>query len=242
MSGHSKWHSIKHKKAAVDAKRGKAFTKIIKEITVAARMGGGDVNANPRLRVAILKAKDINMPADNIDRAVKKGTGELEGVNYEEMVYEGYGPEGVAFIMDIMTDNKNRTAAEIRKILSKHGGNLGEPGSVAWQFEKRGVFLIDINAIDEDSLMEVVLDAGALDMENDGENYIVFSEVETFEEVKKAIEAKNIDIKSADVTRVPTNTITVSEKKSEKVLNLMEVLEDHDDVQNVVSNVEIVES
>jgi len=241
MSGHSKWHSIKHKKAAVDAKRGKIFTRLIKEISIAARLGGGDSDANPRLRTAILKAKESNMPNDNIERAIKKGTGELEGVNYEELVYEAFGPDGVAIIMDMMTDNRNRTAAEIRKLLSKHGGTLAESGAVAWNFEKKGIITIDANAYEEDKVMEIALEAGALDLEREDDALTVTTEVDTFEDVKEAIRAAGIKIDSDEISRIPTNTVKLSEARANKVINLLEILEDHDDVQNLAANFEVEE-
>jgi YebC/PmpR family DNA-binding regulatory protein len=192
MSGHSKWSTIKHKKGATDAKRGKIFTKLIKEITVAARMGGGDINANPRLRTAVLAAKAENMPKDNIERAIKKGTGELEGVNYEESTYEGYGPGGAAVIVESLTDNKNRAVAEIRHIFSKYGGNLGANGCVAWMFDKKGYLVVEKSVIDEDSLMETALEAGAEDVREDGDNFEVITEPDDFEAVKEAVDAAGI--------------------------------------------------
>ncbi|MDH5681609.1 MAG: YebC/PmpR family DNA-binding transcriptional regulator [Spirochaetota bacterium] len=242
MSGHSKWHSIKHKKAAADAKRGKVFTKIIREITVAAKIGGGDINANPRLRLIVQKAKEANMPADNIDRAIKKGTGELEGVSYEELLYEGYGPEGVAFIMDILTDNKNRTVAEIRKILSKHGGNLGESGSVGWMFEKKGVIMLSADKHSEDEIMEIAIDAGASDIATEDDMIVVYTSPEDFEAVKSVLLEKGKEIDSSEVSRIPNNTVPVSADKSEKAVQLMELLEDHDDVQTLATNMELEES
>ncbi len=236
MSGHSKWHSIRHKKAATDAKRGKVFTKIIKEITVAARIGGGDPNANPRLRLAVDKAREANMPNDNVDRAIKKGTGELEGVSYEEIVYEGYGPNGVALMFDIVTDNKNRTVAEIRKILSKAGGNLGESGCVSWMFEKKGIILIPKNSTTEDELMEVALDAGADDIQEVDDSFEVSTSVEDFESVKNVLTEKEFNIESSDILRIPTNTVKLDDDKAEKIIKLMEQLEEHDDVQNISAN------
>ncbi len=238
MSGHSKWHSIKHKKAAVDAKRGKIFTKLIREITVSAKLGGGDLEANPRLRLVVQKAKEANMPSDNIDRAIKKGTGELEGVTYEEITYEGYGPEGVAFIMDALTDNKNRTVAEIRKLLSKHGGNLGESGSVAWMFEKKGLIMANPGQLTEDALMEIVMDVGASDMELEDNMATIYTEIEDFEEIKKKLQEKNITIESSELSRIPKNTLKVSDEKAQKIINLMELLEDHDDIQNLATNLD----
>jgi len=239
MSGHSKWHSIKHKKARVDAKRGNVFTKIIKEITVAARIGGGNPDMNPRLRTAIAKAKGENMPQDNINRAIKKGTGELPGVSYEEYIYEGYGPAGVAVMVEVLTDNKNRTVSEIRFIFSKHNGNLGEAGCVGWMFEKKGVILIDRSQINEDQLMEIVLDAGADDINAEESEYEVTTLPEKFEEVKSALEAKNVPVSMSEVSMVPQNTIKLEGKQAQQMLALMEKLEDHDDVQNVYANFDI---
>ncbi len=242
MSGHSKWHSIKHKKAAADAKRGKVFTKIIKEITVAARMGGGELESNPRLRLSVNRAKEANMPGDNIERAIKKGTGELEGVHYEEILYEGYGPEGVAFIIDVLTDNRNRTVAEIRKILSKHGGNLGESGSVGWMFEKKGVIMIPSPQHTEDEVMEVALEAGALDIAAEDDMILVYTSLEGFEQVKNTLLDKKITIESSELARIPQNTMKIHPDKVEKLMNLFEILDDHDDVQGVATNLEFDES
>ncbi len=242
MSGHSKWHSIKHKKAAADAKRGKVFTKLIKEITVSARMGGGELEANPRLRLAVSKAKEANMPSDNIERAIKKGTGELEGIHYEEILYEGYGPEGIAFIMDILTDNRNRTVAEIRKILSKHGGNLGESGSVGWMFEKKGMIMIPSAQHTEDEVMEVALEAGALDIAVEDDTILVYTSLEGFEHVKNTLLDKKITVESFELLRIPQNTMTVNPDKAEKLMNLFEILDDHDDVQSVATNLDFDES
>jgi YebC/PmpR family DNA-binding regulatory protein len=239
MSGHSKWHSIKHKKARVDAKRGNIFTKIIKEITVAARIAGGNPDMNPRLRTAIAKAKGENMPQDNITRAIKKGTGELPGVSYEEYIYEGYGPAGVAVMVEVLTDNKNRTVSEIRYIFSKHNGNLGEAGCVGWMFEKKGVILIDRSQINEDQLMEIVLDAGADDINAEGSEYEITTMPEKFEEVKSALEAKNVSLSMGEVSMVPQSTIKLEGKQAQQMLALMEKLEEHDDVQNVYANFDI---
>jgi YebC/PmpR family DNA-binding regulatory protein len=239
MSGHSKWSSIKHKKAARDAKRGKVFTKLIKEITIAARLGGGDLNANPRLRTAIAAAKAQSMPNDNIDRAVKKGTGELGGGQLEQVAYEGYGPGGVALILDVLTDNRNRTVSEIRFILSRHGGNLGESGCVAWMFKKRGVITIEKAAADEDRLMEIALDAGADDVVADTDVYQVLSSPENFSAVREAIDKAGIAAINAEMTMVPENTVKVTGHQAEQVLKLMEDLEDHDDVQGVSANFDI---
>lgn len=241
MSGHSKWASIKHKKGALDAKRGKIFTKLIKEISVAARLGGGDPDGNPRLRTAILAAKADNMPKDNIDRAIKKGTGELEGVNYEEVIYEGYGTAGVAVILSVLTDNKNRTVAEIRSIFGKNGGNLGEAGCVGWMFHKKGQILVDLKTVDEDKLMTIVLDAGAEDMQTGEGEFEVITTSENFEKVKKAIDDNKIPTTFAEVTMVPQSYIKLTGQKAQQMLHLMEVLEDHDDVQKVYANFDIPE-
>jgi len=240
MSGHSKWSTIKRKKGAIDSKRGKIFTKLIKEITLAARLGGGDIEGNARLRSAVLAAKEENMPKDNIDRAIKKGTGELAGgAAYEEVTYEGYGPAGVAVIVEVMTDNKNRTVAEIRHIFSKHGGNLGENGCVAWMFDKKGIIVLDKKMMSEDALMEVALEAGADDVRDQGTEWEVVTEPMTFEAVKKAIEQKGWKSLEARVGMVPQNTIKLEAGKAEQMLRLMEKLEDNDDVQNVYANFDI---
>ncbi len=241
MSGHSKWSTIKRKKGAADAKRGKTFTKIIKEIMVAARMGGGDINANPRLRTAVLAAKAENMPRDNIDRAIKKGTGELEGVNYEEITYEGYGPGGVAMLLDVMTDNKNRTVAEVRHILAKQNGNLGEGGCVSWVFEKKGLLSIDKAGVDEDRLMEAALDAGALDIKDSGKEFDVTTSPASFDSVKKKLEESGFKSTYAEVTMVPQTTVRITGKEAEQMLKLMEGLEDLDDVQKVYANFDITD-
>jgi YebC/PmpR family DNA-binding regulatory protein len=240
MSGHSKWSTIKRKKGAIDSKRGKIFTKLIKEITLAARLGGGDLEGNSRLRQAIMAAKEENMPKDNIDRAIKKGTGDLAGAAaYEEVTYEGYGPAGVAVIVDVMTDNKNRTVAEIRHILSKHGGNLGENGCVAWMFEKKGSIVFDKKAIDEDALMEAALEAGAEDVRDQESEWEVITDPMTFEAVKKAIDQKGWKYLEARVGKIPQNTVRLEMGKAEQMLKLMEKLEDNDDVQNVYANFDI---
>lgn len=240
MSGHSKWSTIKRKKGAIDAKRGKTFTKIIKEITLAAKLGGGDVEGNSRLRQAIMAAKEENMPKDNIERAIKKGLGGGEGAaNYEEITYEGYGPGGVAVLVQIMTDNKNRTVAEIRHIFSKHGGNLGENGCVGWIFSKKGSIVIDKVIIDEDALMELALDAGAEDVISDGTEFEVITDPSSFENVKKAIDAKGIKHMEARIGMIPSNTVKLDAQKAEQMLKLMEKLEDNDDVQNVYANFDI---
>ncbi len=242
MSGHSKWHSIRHKKAAKDAKRGKLFTKLIKDITVAARDGGGDPELNPRLRRAIEKAKAANMPADNIERAIKKGTGELPGVTYESVVYEGYGPGGVAILIHAYTDNKNRTVAEIRHIFSKRGGNMAGAGSVAWQFSKKGIIVVDKDKVDEDRLLEVVLEAGAEDVKTEGSTYEVYCEPSQLETVRQALEDAGIEYQSADITMLPSTTVRIEDENvARQILNLMEALEEHDDIENVYSNFDIPE-
>ncbi|MGB5423136.1 MAG: YebC/PmpR family DNA-binding transcriptional regulator [Desulfobacterales bacterium] len=242
MSGHSKWSTIKHKKAASDIKRGKIFTKIIKEITVAARMGGGgDPNANPRLRAAIQAAKTENMPKDNIERAIKKGTGDLEGVSYDESIYEGYGPGGAAVLVDSLTDNKNRAVSEIRHIFTKNGGSLGESGCVAWMFSKKGYIVVEQAAVSEDTLMETALEAGAEDVREDNGNYEVIAAPEDFEEVKAAIEKAGIPAVDAEVTMLPQSTTSLADKEAEQMVRLMEMLEDCDDVQKVYTNADIPE-
>ena len=239
MSGHSKWASIKHKKGAADAKRGKVFTKLIKEITVAARLGGGDPDGNPRLRTSILIAKSKNMPVDNITRAIKKGTGELEGVQYEEHTYEGYGPGGAAIFLEAMTDNKNRTVSEIRAALGKAGGNLGENGCVGWMFEQKGLLTVKTEDRSEDDLMERAIDAGADDLQTVDEYYEITTSVENFETVRKALENASIPVELAEITRIPQNTVSIDEKKGKALLKLMDILEDHDDIQKAYSNFDI---
>ncbi len=240
MSGHSKWATIKHKKGALDAKRGAVFTKLIKEITTAARNGGGNPDSNPRLRTVLGKAKEANMPADNIDRAIKKGTGELPGVTYEETSYEGYGPGGVAILIEVLTDNKNRTTSEIRNILEKKGGNMSGAGSVAWQFAKKGFIVVKKEAIDEDKLMTIALDAGASDFVAQKEAYEVTTEPHDFEAVKKAIADAGIATESAEVTRIPSATVKVAElSQAKSLMTLIEALEEHEDVQDVYSNFDI---
>ena len=239
MSGHSKWASIKHKKGAADAKRGKIFTKLIKEITVAARIGGGDPDGNPRLRTSILIAKSKNMPVDNITRAIKKGTGELEGVHYDEVTYEGYGPGGAAIFLEAMTDNKNRTVSEIRAALGKAGGNLGETGCVGWMFEQKGFITINKAAKDEDELMELAIDAGADDMQTVEDHYEITTAMENFETVRKALEEAGLPMDTAEITRIPQNTVTIDEKKGKALLKLMDILDDHDDIQKAYSNFDI---
>ena len=241
MSGHSKWSQIKHKKAATDSKKGKVFSKLSKEISVAARIGGGNPEMNSRLRLAMEKAREVNMPFDNIKRAIKKGTGELPGSHYDEIMYEGYGPGGVALMIDTMTDNKTRTVSEIRHILSKHSGNMGEAGCVSWMFDKKGYVLVDKKIIDEDTLMSIALDAGAEDIKNDPEeeNYEVITVPEALKKIKELLEAKNIKLNFADITMVPKNYVKLEARDAEKMLKLMEALEDHDDVQNVYANFDI---
>ncbi len=243
MSGHSKWANIQHRKGAQDAKKGKIFTKLIKEIMVAARMGGADANANNRLRAAIAAAKAINMPKDNIDRAIKKGTGELEGVNYEEVTYEGYGPGGVAVLVEAMTDNRTRTVAEVRHIFSKRGGNMGEPGSVAWMFSKKGIITVDKTLADEDTLLSIALDAGAEDMKDEGGQWEVHTEPNSLEAVRLALEAGSIACSSAEITMIPTTTVEVTdEEMASKILKMMDALDDNDDVQHVYANFDIPDS
>jgi len=242
MSGHSKWSSIKHKKGATDAKRGKIFTKLIKEITVAARMGGGgDPTTNPRLRTAILAAKSENMPKDNIERAIKKGTGELEGVNYEDIIYEGYGPGGTAILIESLTDNKNRTVADIRYILNKAGGKLDVNGCVAWMFEKKGYIVVENSKIDEDTLMEIAIDAGAEDVREDETNFEIITKPRDLESVKTAIDKKSIRYIVAEITMLPKSTVNLEGKEAEQMVRLMENLEDCDDVQKVYTNADIPE-
>jgi len=241
MSGHSKWSTIKHKKGAADAKRGKTFTKVIKEITVAARIGGGDVDGNPRLRLAVQKAKEVNMPQENVTRAIKKGTGELEGIQYEETSYEGYGPGGVAIFMEVMTDNKNRTVGELRATLGKNGGNMGENGCVAWIFEQKGIITVKTSEKDEDELLELVINASGDNMQTIDDCYEITTSVESFESVRKAIEDANINTQSAELTRIPQNTVNVEEKNCKSLLRLMDMLEDHDDIQKVYSNFDITD-
>ncbi len=240
MSGHSKWSSIKHKKGATDAKRGKVFTRLIKEITVAARMGGGgDPASNPRLRTAIQAAKNENMPKDNIERAIKKGTGELEGVNYEESIYEGYGPGGAAIFIESLTDNKNRAVADIRYIFSKNGGNLGENGCVAWMFDKKGYFNIEKKSVNEEKIMEIAIDAGAEDIREEENNIEIITSLEDFESVKEAIDDASIPYLDAEITMLPQTAAYLEGKEAEQMIRLMEALEDCDDVQKVYTNADI---
>lgn len=243
MAGHSKWAQIKHKKAQVDAIKGKVFTKIVKEISIAARLGGGDPANNPRLRTAIEKAKEVNMPSENIKRAIMKGTGELPGTSYEEAMYEGYGPGGVALLIEVLTDNKNRTSSEIRHLITKYGGNLGEAGCVSWMFEKKGYILVNKSSIDEDTLMTAALEAGVEDMKNDPkeENYEIITSPENMTNVKKNLESSGINVSLAEITMLPKNYITLDEKNAEQVIKLIEILEDHNDVQNVYTNFDVPE-
>ena len=240
MSGHSKWSTIKHKKGAADAKRGKVFTRILKEMTVAARMGGGDVVGNPRLRAAVAEAKANNMPKDNIERAIKRGTGEIEGVTYEELTYEGYGPGGVALIVEAMTDNTNRTTPEIRHIFEKNGGNLGTPGSVRFQFERKGYFAVEKSAVSEDKLMEIVLEAGADDLQTDDPDaFEVYTSPENFEQVRQALEKNKIATVEAKMGQIPQVWVKLDDAKAKQTARLLEMLDDHDDVQNVWSNFDV---
>lgn len=240
MSGHSKWSTIKRKKGAIDAKRGKIFTKLIKEITVAARMGGGDIEANPRLRSAVLSAKSENMPKDNIERAIKKGTGGLEGVSYEEILYEGYGPGGVAVLVETMTDNKNRTVADVRHYFSKSGGNLGESGCVGWMFDKKGVITVDKETISEEKLLEMALEAGAEDVVEEDSTFQIITSPEDFNEVTENLEKAGVQHLEASISMVPKNTVDVAEEKTARsLMKLLENLEDHDDVQKVHANFDI---
>ncbi|MGQ9812168.1 MAG: YebC/PmpR family DNA-binding transcriptional regulator [Dissulfurimicrobium sp.] len=246
MSGHSKWSTIKHKKSALDAKRGKIFTKLIKEIMVAVRLGGSDATSNPRLRSAIMAAKAENMPKNNIERAIKRGAGELDGVvNYEEILYEGYGPGGVAVLVEAMTDNRQRTVSDVRHIFSKHGGSLGEPGSVAWMFEKKGLIVINKNKseTDEEALMTLALEAGAEDLKDEESRWEIYTTLDAFENVRAAIEAGGINIEEAQVTMIPKTTVKIEdEQQAGQILRLMEAMEDNDDVQHVYANFDISDS
>lgn len=240
MSGHSKWSTIKRKKGAVDAKRGKIFTRLIKEITVAARMGGGDPEGNPRLRSAIAGAKSENMPKDNIDRAIKKGTGELEGAVYDEITYEGYGPSGVAILVDCMTDNKNRTVAEVRHSFSKNGGNMGESGCVSFLFDRKGVITVDKETISEENLMDLALDAGAEDVLEEDSEFQVLTAPDDFNAVREHLEKNNVAFLEASIAMIPQTTVDINDAKTAKrVLNLMDMLEENEDVQNVYANFDI---
>ena len=241
MSGHSKWHTIKHKKGAADAKRGKIFTRLIKELTVAARNGGGDPDMNPRLRTVIAEAKQHNMPADNIKRAIRRGTGEEEGVSYEEVTYEGYGPGGVAILVETLTDNKNRTVGEIRHILTKQGGNLGAANSVAWLFTKKGLVTVSKEKASEDALMGAVLDAGAEDLKDDGSAWEILSPPDAHAAVVEAVKQMGIEPDTAEVAMLPKDYVKLEGKQAQQMLKLLEALEDHDDTKNVWSNFDIEE-
>jgi YebC/PmpR family DNA-binding regulatory protein len=242
MSGHSKWSTIKHKKGAADAKRGRLFTKLIREITMAARLGGGSPDANPRLRKAVDDAKAVNMPAENIKRAIQRGTGELPGVTYEEVTFEGYGPGGVAILIDAMTDNKNRTLPEIRTIFSKHGGNLGESGSVKFLFQKKGYIAIEKDKATEDTVMEAAIEAGAEDVSFTDQYHEVQTSPEMFPQVKAVLEEKGLALAIAEVSMIPTTEVALDTRKAEQTVKLMEALEDHDDVQNVWANFDVEEA
>jgi YebC/PmpR family DNA-binding regulatory protein len=242
MSGHSKWHTIKHKKGKEDAKRGKLFTNLIKEITVAARAGGGNVDDNARLRKAVNDSKAANMPNDTIDRAIKRGTGELEGVNYDEITYEGYGPGGVAILIESMTDNRNRTVAEFRHMFSKNGGNLGEAGSVAWMFDKKGYIVVDRSAKSEDELMDIVLEAGADDMQDEGEVFEIYTSPENYDAVDAALKAAGVETQASEITRVPQTSVKLEGDEAQKMLKLYDAIDDHDDVQKLYANFDIDES
>src|SRR6266566_923075 len=241
MSGHSKWATIKHKKGAADAKRGKIFTRIIKELTVAARAGGGDPESNPRLRTIIADAKQNNMPAENIKRAIRRGTGEEPGVSYEEVQYEAYGPGGAAVIIDMLTDNKNRTVGELRHMLTKHGGNLAETNAVAWMFTKRGYIVIPKGKADEETLMAAVIDAGGDDLRDDGDNWEVLSAPDAFQHVLEAVKKLGIEPAAAEVSMLPQNYLKLEGKQAQQMVRLMEALDDHDDIRHVWSNFDIEE-
>ncbi len=241
MSGHSKWSTIKRKKAVIDAKRGKIFTKLIKEITVAAKIGGGDVDSNPRLRLVIDNAKSANMPMDNIERAIKKATGELEGVTYLELMYEGYGPSGVAFLVECLTDNKNRTVAEVRHLLTKYGNGLGESGSVAWMFDRKGIITLPSQGKSEDDILEIILEAGADDLQTEDDYFEVTTTVDSFEDVRRALVDGGLEVENASLQWIAKNTIEVNGEASEKVMNLYDILEDSEDVQNVYSNADFTD-
>ena len=239
MSGHSKWASIKHKKGAADAKRGKVFSRLNKEITVAARLGGGDPGGNPRLRAAIQAAKAENMPKDNMERAIKKGTGELEGVSYEECNYEAYGPGGVAIMIDCLTDNKNRTVAEVKHLFERHGGNLGEPGCVSWIFEKKGLIVFERESVEEERLLELALEAGAEDIKEEETQFEILTDPSDFESVKKAFDGEGLPYTVAEVSMIPQNTVSLEGRDAERMLNLIETLEEHDDINHVYANFDI---
>jgi len=242
MAGHSKWANIKHRKGAQDARRAKVFTKIAREILVAARSGGGDPAANPRLRTAIAEARAANMPNERIDKAIKKGTGEGSGAAYEEVLYEGYAPGGVAVHVIALTDNRNRTTSEVRHLFSKNGGELGSPGSVAWMFERKGFVAVPVDAIDEERLLELVLEAGGEDMQREGDQFEIVTEPDAFLAVREALEAQEIAIGSAEVSMQPQNVVALDREKAEKVVNLLEALDDHDDVQKVAANLQLSEA
>lgn len=241
MSGHSKWHSIKHKKTAQDAKRGKMFTKIIRELMTAARIGGGDPEANPRLRKAIMDAKAVNMPSENIKRAIQKGTGEIEGERFEEVIYEGYGPGGVAVFVEVMTDNRNRAVSEVRHLFSKNGGNLGESGCVSWMFSRKGYIVVERSKVNEDKLMELILENGAEDMREDGSNFEIIIPPENYEKVLSALKQNSIEIAASEIGLIPQSYVKLQGKEAEQMLRLMEALEEHDDVQHVWANFDIEE-
>jgi YebC/PmpR family DNA-binding regulatory protein len=241
MSGHSKWHTIKHKKGAADAKRGKVFTRLIKELTVAARGGGGDPDMNPRLRTIVAEAKAVNMPADNIKRAIQRGTGELPGISYEEITYEGYGPGGAALIIETLTDNKNRTVGEMRHLLGKHGGNLAAENSVVWMFDRKGYIVVEKTKADEDTLMAAALDAGADDLRDDGDSWEVLSAPESFQRVLEAVKALNIEPGAAELAFLPQNYVKLEGKPAQQMVKLMEAIEEHDDTKKVWSNADIEE-
>lgn len=239
MSGHSKWHSIKHKKAAVDAKRGKMFTKIIRELVIAARMGGGDPASNPRLRTAMIAAKDVNMPKDTIERNIKKGAGEIAGVTYEDITYEGYGPGGVAILVDVSTDNRNRTAASVRHSFSKHNGNLGESGCVSYLFKKKGTISVEASSADEETVMETALELGAEDFSNDGESYTITTSPGDMMAVREGLEAKGWKVESSNIENIPTTSVRVDGKDAESLMKLLNALEDDEDVSSVSANFEM---
>ena len=241
MSGHSKWAGIKHKKAVIDAKRGKLFSKLIKEVTIATREGGGDIETNPRLRQAITKAKEANVPADNLNKAVLRGTGALPGVTYEDVLYEGYAAGGIAVLVEAATDNKNRTSAEMRRIFSKLNGNMAGSGSVAWQFTKKGLIIVNTEDADEDTLMGIVLDAGAEDLKQEGDTFEITVEPKNFEVVKNALKDNNIKVESDELTMIPASYIKVDESQANQILNLIDALDDNDDVAHVYSNFDIPE-
>lgn len=241
MSGHNKWSTIKHKKGAADAKRGKLFSKLIKEITIAARIGGGDIDGNPRLRTAVGTARAANMPKENIERAIKRGTGEIEGVTYEEVVYEGYGPGGVAVMVEVLTDNKNRTVAEVRHIFDKFNGNLGETGCVAWLFDKKGMVVVSGEGLNEDDVVELALEAGAEDVEGEGNAYEITTDPGEFEAVRTAVEQKGWMIELAEITMIPKDTVKLEGKKAEQMLRMMDALDDNEDMQKVFANFDISE-